>query len=474
MIPQAEARWTSGLVPNINPETVSEIITQVADVAILITPQGIVSGVTTNPGFRPKERFSSFIGTDLRHTLMIESVTKFNARLAEIEKSKVATRLIEVSHVANGDYPKFPVRYSFHSVADGTAILMLGRDMRTIAEMQQQLVNAQISLEKNYETRREHDLRFRVLMAWLEDAVIFVSLSDRLVQDCNPAALSMFGKSGNQLIGSTFDQLFEDGTKEQVTERLVNVARDEAHSQVSLKPRGSNLTVSVSPMVFRVGGEQLLLCRISSTVVGTLKSDSLQDNLSGLYDRGMDAIVFVSSAGDILSANGAFQTLTDVAHASALKGRSVADFLGRGGVDMKVMLENAARTGTMRIYTTKVVGEYGSERAVEISITHLTTGADPVFALVLRDTSRLDGARTETQQLGEVDMQSVIELIGSQSLRDIVAKTTDVVEKMCIETAVELTSNNRVAAAEMLGLSRQSLYVKLRKYGLLRASSDGD
>ncbi|MDC0114520.1 hypothetical protein OAI45_05505, partial [Planktomarina temperata] len=29
------------------------------------------------------------------------------------------------------------------------------------------------------------------------------------------------------------------------------------------------------------------------------------------------------------------------------------------------------------------------------------------------------------------------------------------------------TSNNRVAAAEMLGLSRQSLYVKLRKYDLV-------
>jgi DNA-binding NtrC family response regulator len=48
-----------------------------------------------------------------------------------------------------------------------------------------------------------------------------------------------------------------------------------------------------------------------------------------------------------------------------------------------------------------------------------------------------------------------------------VAQTTDVIEKMCIETALELTRNNRVAAADMLGLSRQSLYVKLRKYGLL-------
>jgi len=72
-----------------------------------------------------------------------------------------------------------------------------------------------------------------------------------------------------------------------------------------------------------------------------------------------------------------------------------------------------------------------------------------------------------TQSFLSVEMRSVIELIGNQTLKDIVAKTTDVVEKMCIETAVELTSNNRVAAAEMLGLSRQSLYVKLRKYDLL-------
>ena len=63
--------------------------------------------------------------------------------------------------------------------------------------------------------------------------------------------------------------------------------------------------------------------------------------------------------------------------------------------------------------------------------------------------------------------RSIMDLVGSATLRDIVAQTTDVVEKMCIETAVQLTMNNRAAAAEMLGLSRQSLYVKLRKYDLL-------
>jgi len=104
---------------------------------------------------------------------------------------------------------------------------------------------------------------------------------------------------------------------------------------------------------------------------------------------------------------------------------------------------------------------------VEISTTRVNAGGAVVFAMIMRDASRIDTLRPKGQ-IADVDMQSVIEYIGNQSLRDIVAKTTDVVEKMCIETAVEMTSNNRVAAAEMLGLSRQSLYVKLRKYGLVK------
>ncbi|MFT6912894.1 MAG: tRNA A37 threonylcarbamoyltransferase TsaD [Paracoccaceae bacterium] len=47
-----------------------------------------------------------------------------------------------------------------------------------------------------------------------------------------------------------------------------------------------------------------------------------------------------------------------------------------------------------------------------------------------------------------------MEMVGLATLKDIVSETTDVVEKMCIETAVELTRNDRVAAAEMPGLSR--------------------
>ena len=104
---------------------------------------------------------------------------------------------------------------------------------------------------------------------------------------------------------------------------------------------------------------------------------------------------------------------------------------------------------------------------MEISATYLNDRATPAMVFVIRDASRVDAVRRPGVAVSDDGVRSVMELVGSATLKDIVSETTDVVEKMCIETAVELTRNNRVAAAEMLGLSRQSLYVKLRKYGLL-------
>ena len=56
--------------------------------------------------------------------------------------------------------------------------------------------------------------------------------------------------------------------------------------------------------------------------------------------------------------------------------------------------------------------------------------------------------------------------MGRLPLKDIVGETSDLIERLCIEAALELTRDNRASAAEMLGLSRQSLYVKLRRYGM--------
>jgi len=70
-------------------------------------------------------------------------------------------------------------------------------------------------------------------------------------------------------------------------------------------------------------------------------------------------------------------------------------------------------------------------------------------------------------------VEQLTELIGRVSLKDLVQESTEVIERLAIEAALELTNDNRAAAAEMLGLNRQSLYVKLRRYGIGNLTAAG-
>jgi transcriptional regulator PpsR len=253
---------------------------------------------------------------------------------------------------------------------------------------------------------------------------------------------------------------------------MASLAIADSSSPLELQARRSHKRLLVVPTVFRAAGERLLMCRLELADLGDAQRDELTENLFGLFHEGADSVVFADMDGMIRSANEAFLNLTDSASLAAVKGRSFGEFLARGAVDLRVLSDNARRVGQMRMYGTKVNAAYGGQISVEISATYLNDRPQPFFVFVVRDTSRAEALRRPGLNVTEDGGRSIMELVGSSTLKDIVAETTDVVEKMCIETAVELTRNNRVAAAEMLGLSRQSLYVKLRKYGLV--GNEGD
>jgi DNA-binding NtrC family response regulator len=71
-------------------------------------------------------------------------------------------------------------------------------------------------------------------------------------------------------------------------------------------------------------------------------------------------------------------------------------------------------------------------------------------------------------------IEHLTELVGRVPLKEVVRESTDMIERLCIEAALELTGDNRASAAELLGLSRQSLYVKLRRYGLSEPGHEGE
>lgn len=460
-----------GKLPLIAPDLLSEILATASDIALLVSPSRRIISVLVNPHHRSFGQLTDWEGSNLRDVLTDESLRKLDARLSGMQGARHGDTAVELNHADQSNW-EFPVRYSRHRIGADDSILMLGRDLRPIAEVQQQLVQAQLALERDYETQREMDTRYRVLMEVIRDPVVMVSMSSGRITDINPAAAQLLGGSRSDLIGAAMAQEFEGRRRGEFLESLANLAVAESALPVELTARRSQKRLFLSPTVFRAAGERILLCQMDMTKGGPASQDELGDNLSRLYHEGVDGIVFADGEGNIRAANEAFLNLTDTANMAAVRGRSLTDFLARGAVDLRVLLDNVKRTGQLRLYATRLTTDFMGQIAVEISATWLNDRPNPVLVLVVRDASRAETLRRPAFGQPDDGVRNVMELVGSSTLKDIVAETTDVIEKMCIETALELTRNNRVAAAEMLSLSRQSLYVKLRKYGLL--NKDGE
>jgi transcriptional regulator PpsR len=463
--------WSSGSVPLIEPEFLSSIIAAASDIALVISAEGNILSVVVNSQSESFGNLRHWEGRPITDFLTRESAPKFERAHAAYLVGEVPKKQLELNHSDNAVW-QYPVRYTFHRFGHENAALLLGRDLRPISETQQQLVQAQIALEQGYEARREFDARYRVLLSHAGQAIVFMSVQSGRIEDANEAAASLLGLSVDALRGSNFSQHFADRSTVELTESLMNATLAEKEGRVTVTASRTQAKVIVHPVVFRAGGQRILMCRLLTEATKVDTPDAATEHALTLFRSGSDATLFMTPKGVILSVNESFLDLVGAAHLSDVVGRSLGEFLGRGQIDLSVLTEQPQRSGHMRIYTTRLINDLGTRLAVEISATHIEDTAVPAIGCIIRDVSRAESGRAVANvapipHVPAEPARNVMDLVGSTSLKDIVAETTDVIEKMCIETAVELTGNNRVAAAEMLGLSRQSLYVKLRKYGLL-------
>ena len=288
----------------------------------------------------------------------------------------------------------------------------------------------------------------------------------------NASAAQLLGSKVDTLNGNSFAQIFEGRRKEEMMDALEAAAAAEGQQSIDVVARRSGVELSLTPEYFRAAGELFLLCRITSPGEPSEGSGDNAHTMSALFAASSDGMVLTDAKGVVHDVNEAFLVMTDAARLRDVKERSLAEFLVRGTVDLKLMIDAAVKSGRMSHYSAQINSVVGNRLTVDISVAQLRqSGRDAGFGFIIRDVTPMS-SETEAApgMMTEDAMKNVMDLVGTASLKELVSATSDVVEKMCIETAVKLTNNNRVAAAEMLGLSRQSLYVKLRKHGMIDSS----
>ena len=91
-----EIRWAEGLIPIIGPDSVTDIISSVSDVALVISTSGHIMQVMANPNFSACKAVMAWADSQIHSTLTVESVPKFDMRLKsfiEGDGSKMQTEL---------------------------------------------------------------------------------------------------------------------------------------------------------------------------------------------------------------------------------------------------------------------------------------------------------------------------------------------------------------------------------------------
>lgn len=455
-----------GALPEVPPDVLVDIVTSSCDLALVVSASRIVENVLVNPQMGVGAKVAHWQGLPIERLLTSESWIKLNARLAGGEMETHRPIVVELTHADDQNF-QFPISYAITQTGSDGAILMVGRDLRPMAELQQQLVKAQLSLERDYEQQRELETRYRVLMELYPAPVFVVSMSTGKIVDVNGAMADLVGVNRADLLEVPVAQEFEGRRRGELLDNLAKLSGADSSDNLDLTVRRNKRRVTVAANMFRAAGDRLLLCKVDLSEAGRAQVDEMADMAERLVFRGIDAVVFLDAEGMVKTANEAFLNLVDSSSLAMVQGRSFSEFLARGSIDMRVLIDNVKRVGHLRHFATRLNTDYSGQVSVELSATWFQDRSKPVIGLVIRDSSVAEATRWPMDVVGNEGLRNVMQLVGYSTLKDIVAETTEIIERMCIETALELTGNNRVAAAELLSLSRQSLYVKLRKFGLL-------
>jgi transcriptional regulator PpsR len=131
------------------------------------------------------------------------------------------------------------------------------------------------------------------------------------------------------------------------------------------------------------------------------------------------------------------------------------------------LMANLRQHVTVRLFATMLRGEYGSTTEVEISAAAVHSGERPYFGFFIRDVGRRLSREQPISPEQTRWLDQLTDRVGRVPLKELVRESTDTIERLCIEAALKLTGDNRASAAELLGLSRQSLYVKIDRYGIV-------
>lgn len=432
------------------------------DVTLHLDMEGVIQNVVHADPAR-EENLDGWKGRAFRDTVGRSGRDIIQSMLDEACSTGVSAYRQVTQRFPSG--AELPIEYTIVRLGSGGGLIAIGKGLETVSELEMRLVAAQEAMERDYWKLREVETRYRLLFDASSEAVLLINAGNFSIAEANPAAIRALGLApvGRNLLSElpaderkpfrTMLQRVRDNGKSPGI--LVHLGRDRAAWMVK-----ASLMTSESAPSFLLQLMPVEMGQLHEAANDTVSVDSF-------VERAPDGFVVIDSDGVVMRANRAFLDVVQIGAEQSALGERLGKWLGSPGADVKVLIANVKKHGFVRRFQTAVCGALGTEVPVEVSAVGSDEKGSGQFGIWVRDMGRKLVQGPKDKRPGAM-IDSLLGKIGSTPLRELLKDTTGLIERQFIESALEITDGNRTAAAEILGLSRQSLHSKLNLYGMDR------
>lgn len=350
---------------------------------------------------------------------------------------------------------ELPMEYTAVSLGRGGGIIAIGKSLQMIADLQARLTAAQQAREQDYWKLREIETRYRLVFDASSEAAALVRTTNLRVVEANLAASKGLGiVPGAEFLPDL------SGRERRAFETMLERVREQGRAPgIAVHLQGAATPWSLRATMATTQSDAFYLFQISPMGGAAPAVHPDAPSLEALVQRLPDGFVIVDREGQILRANHTFLDLAQVGAESAIMGQKLKRWLSRPGADISVILGMVQRHGSVRNMATQLEGDLGSLTEIEVSAVGDSNGPPHFVALLLRDVTPRLRSEGPARPAGLASSADAI------SLEALVRTSTEAIERSTIAEALERTRGHRTAAAKYLGLSRQSLHAKLKKYG---------
>lgn len=428
----------------------AQVIVDTADLVFLLWPDGYIAEAT--------------LGAHAAIATKTDALK--NCNITEIVHPEDAAKLVElVTRARNGQQPR-PIklrhsaliqegtvaRYSAHLAGDQKNIMLLACLDPAEMSLSAQAAHAEIA-RHHRDDQQIAEARYRLLFESSSEGLLIADQASGLIEQTNSNAEDILETPAHDLVGTALWSHFEDHrdsidsgeTPQDNLDLTVRTAKSDRKVRLRAKTARS-----------RLGTMTIVQLNLVDASAPTANSTHVDMAIS-LLQRTSVPLLLTGQSGTVSWCNGALAALVSD---TAIIGRPAAEVLGVSSHALDMALRQADLHGKAPTSLSALDSRLAISEDAQITIIAVPQGAVNGYGVIVH---MIDDAPVEPTV---PESSALADLVGKASLKTLVRKSTDVIERNCIEAALRLSDNNRAAAAAILGLSRQSLYLKMREHKL--------